>query len=61
MELDLANLASVRAFADAFHEQHRRLDVLCNNAGVMALPYRRTADGFADAVRHAFPNVNTVA
>ena len=33
-------------FADAFHQQHRRLDVLCNNAGVMALPYRHTADGF---------------
>lgn len=46
MELDLANLASVRAFADAFHRQHRRLDVLCNNAGVMAIPYSRTADGF---------------
>jgi NAD(P)-dependent dehydrogenase (short-subunit alcohol dehydrogenase family) len=46
MELDLANLASVRAFADAFHKQHQRLDVLCNNAGVMAIPYRRTADGF---------------
>ncbi len=46
MELDLANLASVRAFADAFHRRQRRLDVLCNNAGVMAMPYRRTADGF---------------
>jgi len=46
MEVDLASLASVRAFADAFHKQHQRLDVLCNNAGVMALPYRRTADGF---------------
>jgi NAD(P)-dependent dehydrogenase (short-subunit alcohol dehydrogenase family) len=38
-ELDLANLASVRAFTDAFHKLHQRLDVLCNNAGVMALPY----------------------
>jgi NAD(P)-dependent dehydrogenase (short-subunit alcohol dehydrogenase family) len=46
MELDLSSLASVRAFADAFHRQHRFLHVLCNNAGVMALPYRRTADGF---------------
>lgn len=46
MSLDLASLASVRAFAEAFHAQHRRLDVLCNNAGVMALPYRKTADGF---------------
>ncbi len=46
MELDLSSLASVRAFADLFHGRHRALHVLCNNAGVMALPYRRTADGF---------------
>jgi NAD(P)-dependent dehydrogenase (short-subunit alcohol dehydrogenase family) len=46
MSLDLARLASVRVFADAFRAQHQRLDVLCNNAGVMALPYRKTADGF---------------
>jgi NAD(P)-dependent dehydrogenase (short-subunit alcohol dehydrogenase family) len=46
MSLDLASLASVRAFAEAFHAQHGRLDILCNNAGVMALPYRKTADGF---------------
>ncbi|WAP55888.1 oxidoreductase [Streptomyces sp. S465] len=42
--LDLADLASVRAFA-AEHKGDR-LDLLINNAGVMALPYRRTADGF---------------
>jgi hypothetical protein len=46
MRLDLASLASVRAFADAFRGGHTRLDALCNNAGVMALPYRKTADGF---------------
>jgi NAD(P)-dependent dehydrogenase (short-subunit alcohol dehydrogenase family) len=46
MELDLASLASVRAFAEAYRTRHQRLDVLCNNAGVMALPYRQTADGF---------------
>jgi NAD(P)-dependent dehydrogenase (short-subunit alcohol dehydrogenase family) len=46
MELDLANLASVRRFSGAFHEQHQALHVLCNNAGVMAIPYRQTADGF---------------
>lgn len=44
MALDLADLSSVRAFANAYDEP--RLDVLCNNAGVMALPYRKTADGF---------------
>ncbi len=41
--LDLADLASVRAFADAWDGP---LDVLVNNAGVMAVPERRTADGF---------------
>jgi NAD(P)-dependent dehydrogenase (short-subunit alcohol dehydrogenase family) len=46
MELDLASLSSVRAFADAFHRKHPRLDILCNNAGVMAIPYTRTVDGF---------------
>src|SRR6266853_6286076 len=46
MELDLSNLKSVRAFADKFHQRRQKLDVLCNNAGVMALPYGRTADGF---------------
>jgi len=44
--LDLASLESVRRFAADFSARHQRLDVLCNNAGVMALPYRRTADGF---------------
>ncbi|MFD5816473.1 oxidoreductase [Streptomyces sp. NPDC127038] len=42
--LDLGDLASVREFVDSF--SHGRLDLLVNNAGVMALPYRTTADGF---------------
>jgi NAD(P)-dependent dehydrogenase (short-subunit alcohol dehydrogenase family) len=42
--LDLASLASVRAYADAYTAD--RLDVLINNAGVMAAPYSKTADGF---------------
>ncbi|MFH8606217.1 oxidoreductase [Streptomyces sp. NPDC018029] len=42
--LDLGDLASVRRFADAYDSA--RLDLLINNAGVMALPHRRTADGF---------------
>jgi NAD(P)-dependent dehydrogenase (short-subunit alcohol dehydrogenase family) len=46
LPLDLASLASVRAFADAFRKSHAALHVLCNNAGVMALPPRQTADGF---------------
>ena len=46
MELDLSNLSSVRGFADAFHLEHPALHVLVNNAGVMAIPYRQTVDGF---------------
>ncbi len=46
MELDLASLVSVRDFAKAFLERHDALHVLCNNAGVMAIPRRVTADGF---------------
>ena len=46
MQLDLADLGSVREFAQAFQAAYDRLDVLINNAGVMATPYRKTADGF---------------
>jgi len=42
--LDLADLASVRSFADGWDGS---LDLLVNNAGVMAIPHRRTADGVA--------------
>ena len=42
-QLDLADLASVRAFAEDFTEP---VDVLINNAGVMIPPLSRTADGF---------------
>lgn len=45
-QLDLASLSSVRAFSERFLASHDRLDLLVNNAGVMAAPYQRTADGF---------------
>ncbi|MFD7920441.1 oxidoreductase [Streptomyces sp. NPDC059740] len=46
-ELDLADLTSVRAFAGELGDLGGgRLDLLVNNAGVMALPRLRTADGF---------------
>ncbi len=44
--LDLADLASVAAAAEAITAAHDRLDLLVNNAGLMAMPERRTADGF---------------
>ncbi len=46
MKLDLADLASVRAFARTFQARFERLDLLINNAGVMATPQAQTADGF---------------
>ncbi|MEM9773616.1 MAG: oxidoreductase [Chloroflexota bacterium] len=46
MELDNASLDSVKAFADAFKAKYDRLDILLNNAGVMAIPRTETADGF---------------
>jgi NAD(P)-dependent dehydrogenase (short-subunit alcohol dehydrogenase family) len=47
-ELDLGSLASVEAFATTFRSAHgeQGLDLLINNAGVMAPPRRETADGF---------------
>ena len=45
-ELDLASLDSVRAFAERFTEKQDGLDLLINNAGVMASPRRLTQDGF---------------
>ena len=45
--LDLASLASIEAFAGRLAQSRGSLDLLINNAGVMALPKRQTtADGF---------------
>ncbi len=46
LPLDLADLGSVRHFATEFSNHHSGLAALINNAGVMGIPYRRTADGF---------------
>ena len=46
MELDLANLDSVRDFAEKFKDSYSRLDLLINNAGVMMPPLSKTKDGF---------------
>jgi NAD(P)-dependent dehydrogenase (short-subunit alcohol dehydrogenase family) len=46
-QLDLADLSSVHAFADRFAARSGSLDILLNNAGVMAVPTRMTTlDGF---------------
>jgi hypothetical protein len=46
ISLDLADLSSVESAADQIASRVDRLDVLMNNAGVMAIPLRRTADDF---------------
>ena len=47
LELDLSSLTSVRTFSKNFQQKYSRLDVLVNNAGIMALPEREeTAEGF---------------
>lgn len=45
VRLDLSDLASVRRCAAEVLTRHERLDLLCNNAGVMFLPFRRSVDG----------------
>ena len=44
--VDLADLSTVRSFADGYLATHDAVDVLINNAGVMACPFGRTVDGF---------------
>jgi NAD(P)-dependent dehydrogenase (short-subunit alcohol dehydrogenase family) len=44
--LDMADLASIRSFADGIQASYPAVDLLINNAGVMAIPRRETADGF---------------
>jgi NAD(P)-dependent dehydrogenase (short-subunit alcohol dehydrogenase family) len=46
LHLDLADQASVRRFAGQFIERFTRLDILLNNAGIMATPFGKTVDGF---------------
>jgi len=46
MELDLAELASVREFASSFAASHDHVDVLLNNAGLMLGSRRETVDGY---------------
>ncbi len=45
-QLDLADLSSIRAFVDHIRAANDHIELLINNAGVMAAPYRRTVDGF---------------
>ncbi|TWT05323.1 SDR family NAD(P)-dependent oxidoreductase [Planococcus sp. CPCC 101016] len=46
MQLDLADLQSIQSFAEKFQNSSDQLDLLINNAGIMAPPYAKTKDGF---------------
>lgn len=46
VELDLGSLDSVRKATATISNEHPKIDILINNAGLMAMPERRTADGF---------------
>lgn len=46
IRLDVSDQSSIRAFVAAFAAEYSRLDILCNNAGAMGLPYGKTRDGF---------------
>jgi NAD(P)-dependent dehydrogenase (short-subunit alcohol dehydrogenase family) len=46
MSVELTDFASVRAFAKEYLSRHAALQILVNNAGVMACPLARTADGY---------------
>jgi len=46
MHLDLADLKSIKDFADQYRSNHTQLQILINNAGVMIPPLRKTKDGF---------------
>lgn len=43
---DLQNLQSVQEAADDIKRKYKAIDVLCNNAGIMAMEDRRTTDGY---------------
>ncbi|KAM0722725.1 hypothetical protein Q7P37_002166 [Cladosporium fusiforme] len=46
LQIDLKDLKSVKAAAAVFRTREPRLDILINNAGVMAVPFELTKDGY---------------
>lgn len=46
MQLDLSDLSSIRDLAQRINDHYPKLDILLNNAGVMAPPLQYTRDGF---------------
>lgn len=62
LQLDLQDLASVKAAATQFTKTENRLDILINNAGVMTVPFKLTGDGFETQwqVNYLAPHVFTM-
>ena len=50
MALDLADSASIEAFSRSLHDQKQRIDILINNAGIMAVPFGLTKDGYESQI-----------
>lgn len=50
MELDLTDMNSIKSFVAKFKQNHTKLDVLLNNAGIMMVPYGLTKNGFENQV-----------
>jgi NAD(P)-dependent dehydrogenase (short-subunit alcohol dehydrogenase family) len=50
IQLDLASIVSIKAFASEFNRKYNRLDILVNNAGILRVPYQETKDGFESQV-----------
>ena len=46
LQLDLTSFAAVKKAADEFKSRSNRLDILINNAGIMAVPWSMTEDGY---------------
>lgn len=49
-KMDLSDLNSVDKFADDFLDRHKKLDLLICNAGIMACPFEKTAQGFESQI-----------
>lgn len=61
LSLDLQDLEATRKAAKIFSDREDRLDVLVNNAGVMAMPYKLTKDGIEQQIQtnHVAPYLFT--
>jgi NAD(P)-dependent dehydrogenase (short-subunit alcohol dehydrogenase family) len=46
LKMDLTSFASIKSAVDEFQSRSSRLDILCNNAGVLAMPFSLTEDGY---------------